>query len=116
MNKPSQKTLESAFPGKGRVLRQLLTSDSAVRQHPAAIRREREAYHPHALHTLRLEALDAELEGYGVEYVERGEDASSPAFEYVNMGDTYATTIVRLQGGRYRVCCWGDIVERGRYS
>lgn len=112
---PSQKTLEAAFPGKGKALRVLLTSEQAVRNHPAAIARDRAAFHPHALSTLRLEALNAELNTHGVEFVPAGRGRKSPAFSYLNTGDTYATTILRVNG-RYRVGCWGDIVERGNYE
>ena len=112
---PSLKTLETAFPGKGKTLRRLLTSETAVREHPAAIARDRAAYHPHALSTLRLEALNAVLETYGVEFIPAGHDAKSPAIEYCNAGDSYAVTILRVNG-RYRVGCWADFVERGNYA
>ncbi len=113
-NKPSTKVLEAAFPTKGKVLRRLLTSADAVRQHPAAIARDRECYNPPTLADLRMTALSAELEMYGVEYVQgRG---SSMSFEYLNAGDTYNTTIIRFRDGRYRVGDWGTIVERGNYA
>jgi hypothetical protein len=112
---PSIKALETAFPGKGKQLRELLTSADAVRNHPAAIERERTAYHPHALSTLRLEALNAVLETYGVEHIPAGIGAKSPAIDYCNTGDTYAVTSLRVNG-RYRIGSWGDIVERGNYD
>ena len=31
--------------------------------------------------------------------------------EYVNKGDTYATTLLKVNGN-YRIGCWGDEVER----
>ena len=113
---PSIATLDRAFPGKGRELRRLLQSADAVRSHPAAIERERQVYNPHALSTLRLEALNAVAECCGVEYVHAGSNARSPAFEYLNTGDTYTPTIIRFANGRYVVACWGDIVERGSYA
>jgi hypothetical protein len=115
MNLPSIKTLERAFPGKGRELRRLLESPAAVRAHPAAIARDRECYNSPALHDLRLHALDAVAETCGVEYVAPGHNARSPGFEYLNTGDTYCPTIIRLNSGRYIVSSWGDIVERGNY-
>lgn len=114
-NIPSVKTLERAFPTKGKVLRQLLQSSTAVREHPAAIARDRECYHRPLLHDLRMHALNAELEGFGVEYIERGR-GSSVSFDYVNMGETYQTTIIRFVDGRYRVGDWGSVVERGNYA
>jgi len=116
---PSVKTLESAFPGKGKTLRRLLEDAAAVREHPAAIARQREAYNPHSLSTLRLEALNAEAETCGIEaawYPGESNCTASPAFEYLNTGDSYAPTIIRWSDGRYRVASVGDIVERGNFS
>jgi hypothetical protein len=116
MNKPSLKTLETAFPTKGAILRKLLTSEKAVREHPAAIARNAECYHAPTLADLRMHALNTETECFGVEYVQGNGTRRSPSFEYLNAGDTYATTIVRFSNGRYRVTTWGDIVERGNYA
>ena len=115
MKLPSVKTLEAAFPGKGRALRRLLQDASAVNEHPAALARIAECYHPPGMADKRMAALNAELEGHGVEFVPRGNNARSPAFDYVNMGDTYTTTICRTEAGRYLVCCMGDIIEKGDY-
>ena len=75
----------------------------------------RSCYHEPALQDLKLRALDVLLDGCGVEHIPAGRNAKSPAITYVNMGDTYTPTIVWVRG-RYRVCCWGDIVERGNYD
>lgn len=113
---PSIRTLEKAFPGKGKTLRALLESAHAVRLHPASIALARQCYNLPGLAQCRMEALNAELAGHGVEYVAPGHNARSPGFEYVNMGDTYNVTIIRLDCGRYMVGDWGSIVERGRYD
>jgi len=112
-NKPSLKTLEIAFPTKGKTLRRLLTNEQAVREHPAAMALERQCYNPPTLAHLRMTALNAELECFGVEYVQG--QGSSRSFEYCNTGDSYGTTIIRFVDGRYRVGDWGTIVERGNY-
>jgi hypothetical protein len=114
-NIPSIKTLETAFPTKGKVLRRLLQSASAVREHPAAMARERECYNPPSLSDLRMHALDAELETFGVEYVQGNDTRRSPSFDYCNTGDSYGVTIIRFSDGRYRVGDWGTIVEGGNY-
>ena len=117
MNLPSIKTLDRAFPGKGKILRTLLTSSAAVRAHPAAQALEAQCYNPPGLAYLRMTALDAAAGTYGIEAVWReGESDGAPAFEYLNTGDTYAPTIVRRAGGRYQVASWGDIVEKGGYA
>lgn len=83
----------------------------------AAEQRDRQSYHPHDTYVLKLEALNEVLEGYGIEYVAAGRGAKSPAFEYVNFGDTYATTLVYFPArGTWRVTSWGDIVEAGNYA
>ena len=120
-NIPSVKTLEAAFPTKGKVLRQLLQSASAVREHPAAIARERECYNQPPIYDLRLHALNAETECFGVEYTHHAScqqcgRCDARCFDYLNAGDTYTTTIIRFNDGRYRVGDWGTIVERGNYA
>lgn len=116
MKLPSIKTLERAFPGKGKELRRLLENEAAVRAHPAAIELARQCYNPPDLHYSRMHALNAVAETYGVEYIPAGHNAKSPGFEYLNTGDTYCPTIVRFDSGRYAVTSWGDIVERGHYD
>ncbi len=118
-NKPSLKTLETAFPGKGKALRKLLTSTTAVMAHPAAIKRNQECHGNPSLSDLRMTALNVELETYGVEHVHSasaGVHCNSRCFDYCNAGDTYTTTIIRFDDGRYRVGDWGTIVERGNYA
>lgn len=121
MSLPSVKTIEEAFPGKGRILRKLLESSKAVKEHPAAQELERKCYNPPGLAYMRMTALNAEAETFGIEAVWEagtgpGDGFGHPAFEYLNTGDTYSLTLVRFVGGRYRVASWGDIVERGNFS
>lgn len=52
------------------------------------------------------EALDI-LDGYGIEYIQH----KDMSIAYVNMGDSYATTILRVNG-KIRIGDWGSIVER----
>lgn len=63
----------------------------------------------------RLQRIDKILGTSGVEYIPAGHNSKSPAFYYCNAGDTYATTIMKVNG-RFRIGCWGDIVERGNYD
>lgn len=121
MNLPSVKTLDRAFPGKGKALRRLLESPAAVREHPAAVALAQQCYNPPDLAQLRLEVLNDTIGTCGVEAVwyageSAGDCTSSPAFEYLNTGDMYALTIIRWAGGRYQVASWGDIVARGNYA
>lgn len=118
-NIPSVKTLEAAFPTKGKVLRHLLQSSVAVREHPAAMALEQQSYNPHALSHLRMTALNAELETFGVEHCHHTSadvHCVDRCFDYLNTGDAYGTTIIRFEDGRYRVGDWGTVVERGNYN
>lgn len=63
----------------------------------------------------RLQRIDKILGTYGVEHIGPGRNAKSPAIHYCNTGDTYDTTILKVNG-RFRIGCWGDIVERGNYE
>ena len=113
---PSIRTLESAFPGHGRALRRLLEDERAVREHPAAVARRQECYHPPSLLDQRLHALNAEAETFGVEYIAHRDDGcrvgDQHGLEYLNTGDTYAPTIIFDHArGSWRVTSWGDIVE-----
>ncbi len=74
-----------------------------------------QCFHPPSRGEKVMLALNEVLDCYGVEYVPQGRNSRSPAFEYLNTGDTYALTLVRF-AGTYRVSSWGDIVERGDYA
>ena len=63
----------------------------------------------------RMERIDAVLGTFGVEYIPKGHNDRSPAIYYCNAGDTYAWTVLKVNG-QFRVGCWGDIVERGDYD
>lgn len=112
MKTPSVKTLGRIADdaAHARRLKAILTaSRAALETMPGADERVRECYHPPTTQDLRLHALNHALNGYGVEaFAVKG----GGYCEYVNLGDPYVETIVRLPGGRYRVACWGDIVEK----
>lgn len=100
---PSLKTLTSAFgPEKGATIRQLMETFH-------------ERNRPGCMPNITMDKISDVLGGFGVEYIEAGNGAKSPAITYVNMGDTYSTTVMWVKG-RFRVGCWGDIVEAGNYA
>jgi hypothetical protein len=113
---PSIKTLEKAFPGKGKELRQALqASRSELAKHPAGADRIAECFHSPRTSDVRMHVLDSIAETHGVEYIAHKDDSFSQAMgiEYLNTGDSYALTIVRFcETGNYRVASWGEIVER----
>ena len=114
-NLPSVKTLEAAFPGKGKALRKTLECETTVNEHPVVIELRKTCYSEPRLSHCRLVALNAELEGYGVEHVRR-KVKRFESFDYINMGDVYNATIVRFECGRYRVTDIGSIIARGNYE
>jgi hypothetical protein len=62
-----------------------------------------------------LREADRALNGHGVEYIDSREDTmrSRDGISYVNMGDTYDTTLLfDHKTGRFSVGAWGDVVER----
>lgn len=74
--------------------------------------------HPR-LHELKMEVANELCQTHGVEAIFRHSGDFWPAFEYLNAGDTYSTTLIRWCDGRsrrYVVGDWGSIVERGGYD
>lgn len=64
--------------------------------------------------TMVLHAIDRIVGTHGVESLGSGEHPSyAPPFEYLNAGDTYATTLIykRASDNLY-VGTWGDVAER----
>ena len=115
MPAPSLQALKREFPDlDAKHLRRLLTSMPAVDADPAVIAWEGQCYHRPAAHERRLCAINAALNGFGVERV--NSSGRSPSFDYINMGDPYVTTIIRTTGGHYAIGTWGDRVERGTYG
>lgn len=100
---PSIKTLSVFGAEKALAIRQLLERFSD--RHPLRDVRP----------VLTLEKVSSIIGGCGVEYISKGRGSKSPAITYVNMGDTYDTTVMWVRG-RFQVGCWGDIVENGNYE
>jgi hypothetical protein len=60
----------------------------------------------------KLDAANALLEAHGVEDVSNDCDSlSREGFSYVNMGDSYAATLLRDVNGNLRLTTVGDYVE-----
>lgn len=59
--------------------------------------------------------IDVIMNGNGVEEVAAGSNQKSPAFLYVNMGDTYDTTVLWING-KFVISNAGYFFERGSYS
>ena len=110
-NKPSRKTLEAAFPGKGRELRNVIDGTVNPAKYDSVIRLCMRAYHRPTYSHMLMTAINEVLEGHGIEYICQ-KDADHPSYEYINMGDTYLATILLRNDGKLIVSCVGDIVEK----
>lgn len=109
MNLPSIKTLAQVFADKAPQARAILEMTRAqLEALPAGAARVAECYHAPATFDIRLHCLDALGESSGVESFELSDGSRC---DYLNTGDTYTATLLRVHG-RYRVACWGDIAER----
>lgn len=65
--------------------------------------------------TIVLDAINNLLEGYGVEGLPGKHDShrTGPEYQYINMGDTYSTTLIyKRSSDRLFIGNWGDVVER----
>ena len=62
-----------------------------------------------------MQEINRIMGGCGVEYI--GDFNNYPCredFRYINMGDTYDQTVI-FRNGRFKVCSWGEIVEKWNY-
>ena len=111
-NYPSRKTLEAAFPGKGKELRKLIEGDGVYpTDYDSVTSLEGHCFNsPSYSHGL-LTAINEIIEGHGIEQIRPKDEDRHPSYDYINMGDTYAVTILLRSDGRLIVGCWGDIVE-----
>ena len=126
MNLPSVKTLMRIGPlehnkDAAKLLRKVLESYKGSQR--AKMREERpdtfaatsewlrHLHNPATPPEVKMPMANDIIGGFGVEYCGHVDMRDGPPLEYVNLGDTYDTTLCRFQG-RYVVCSWGDIVER----
>lgn len=104
---PSTKALKAAFPK---------LSDEDAKRIRTVIELATDSYFSPTLRPGQaMNRIDSILGTHGVEHIPAGHNSKSPAITYCNTGDTYGTTVM-LINGRFRIGCWGDIVERGNYD
>lgn len=108
---PSQKTLERAFPGKGKELRELLTRKRKTRDYSDVTRWEAECYNKPKYRARLFVALNQVAECHGSEAV-FGDGETWPDCEYLNTGDTYTMTLLYdYTRNRWLVTSLGDWIE-----
>jgi len=109
MKTPSVQKLREAFGKNAAEAKHLLKmSRDELSRTDAGAEMLRACYHQPPTYMLRLAALNTLGGFHGVEAFElRG----GGWCEYLNAGDSYAPTLLRVRGV-YRVGCWGDVAER----
>ena len=107
---PSIKTIES------RLHNTLAKEYSDTLKVAKEIRKQLESATSHNRIDKALEEINKLLHGYGVEPVRDNEFSGyycDIGLLYVNMGDTYDMTVIYdTRNDSFKVCSWGDIVER----
>ena len=106
----SQKRLEAAFPGKGKELRELLIGDRKTTDYRSVREWVSKCYNRPRYQERLDVAVNEVLEGYGSEAIFAG--GLCPVVTYVNMGDTYAVTLVYdYRRHEWLLTSWGDWIE-----
>jgi hypothetical protein len=108
MKTPSIKTLSLITDKAKQAKELLLMSRAELEQTPVGFARLTECYHPPKTWDIRMTCLNSLLDGFGVDSFQL---KNGSWVEYINLGDTYSPTIVRINGN-YRVTSWGDIAEK----
>ena len=85
-------------------------SHNDLEEHPAGRERIEECYHHPEWWDVRMHVLNDVLHMHGVESIEVRDDGISCYADYLNTGETYATTILHWED-EYRLESVGDFVE-----
>lgn len=108
----SEKRLEAAFPGKGSEIRDLLIGNKGPNDYESVSSWVSKCYNPPSYQEKLEVALNEVLGGYGAEAL-WGRRVTVPAAVYVNMGDTYITTLLfDYEKDTWYLTSWGDWIER----
>lgn len=105
---PSVRTLRAVFGEQAKQARAILEMTREELEKLPTPQSLVMTYNPPDTYYLRLCLLDELAETHGVESFQLSD---GPWCDYLNAGDPYASTLILFRG-RYRVACWGDIVEK----
>ena len=110
-NKPSRKTLEAAFPGKGKELRNVIDGTVNPAEYDSVMKINMASWHGHTYSHMLLTAINEIIEGHGIEQIVPKDEGRHPSYDYINMGDCYNETILLRSDGRLIVSSVGAIAE-----
>lgn len=110
---PSKQKLTEAFGDCGKDLRNIITGQRSPMTCPRTEEWVHSCYNPPNPRELQMNALDEIMVGFGVEAIRSGPSSDDKIIAtYVNMGDTYNTTIVyNYDTDQFEITSWGDWVE-----
>jgi hypothetical protein len=115
MNLPSIKTLDAAFPGKGKEIRMLLEKKTRTTSYEDVHSWIEQCWHRPKYSERLMLALNEIIEGHGVEVIWGPDSETWPEAAYVNTGDYYnATLMYDCRDHRVRVTTVADFVERNQ--
>lgn len=95
---------------KAEKIRALLDDPESTHNYKSANEFYNSCYNKPSIGLVCLYAINEILDGYGIEGISDPEN-SCDGFDYVNMGDTYATSVT-LFDGKFHVESYGDRIEK----
>lgn len=106
--------IEAAFPGHGQAVFDLIRGKTDPETYKSVETWVRECFNEPSDHDKLMLAINEEIEGYGVNAISEDGYKSGmwPVMEYVNQGESYATTVVydRIDD-EFLITSWGDWYE-----
>ena len=123
MRLPSVKTLSRIAGKRAKELREILECGDFERldalcekRYPATNGWVQSCFNRPTLNDIKMSIADDILDTCGVEGIPEGHNTKSPSIEYCNTGESYDATLLLIDGRRFAVGSWADIVERGNYD
>lgn len=115
MRLPTIQTLAAVFGDRAHEARELLEKKRKTTDYESVRVWEAQSFN-RPRYTERLMCALNEIAGaLGVDALFKATDANQPVYEYLNMGDSYAATLVfNREAHTIRVASIGDILERSR--
>ena len=102
--------LRQEWPDKAAAVLALIRGQKDPSEYPSVHRWVAQCYNQPSRHEMVACALNELLDMSGTEAIFH-DGETEPYLEYLNAGDTYATTLLYRPGRGWSVGCWGDFAE-----